>query len=228
LKLYRSRLLRNSADSGGAAVAHGFTAVESLVADNGGYDGGAVQVGDAFGGYGPADIRNSTFTGNRSATCPALCAGDARIINSTFSHNGGEGVAISVRQDARIFNSTIAFNAGCGGVAVRSGTLRLESTIIAGNTCVGAALDLEYNGTVIGSHNLVGASSSTLPADTLRADPRLKPLARNGGFTPTHALADTSPAINHGCNVLGLKYDQRGRGFPRTKGGYPDIGAFER
>ena len=89
LTLYRSRLLRNGADVGGAASVHGFTAVESLVADNSGYDGGAVQVGDAFGGYGPADIRNSTFTGNRSATCPALCAGDARIINSTFSRNGG-------------------------------------------------------------------------------------------------------------------------------------------
>lgn len=133
-----------------------------------------------------------------------------------------------MRQDARIFNSTIAFNAGCGGVEVRYGTLRLESTIIAGNTCAGAALDLEYNGTVNGSHNLVGASSATLPVDTLRADPRLKPLARNGGFTPTHALADTSPAINRGSNVLGLKYDQRGHGFPRTKGVCTDIGAFER
>ena len=67
-----------------------------------------------------------------------------------------------------------------------------------------------------------------LPADTLRSDPRLLPLALNGSFPPTNALAADSPAINRGSNVLGLRYDQRGPGFPRTKDGYTDIGAFER
>lgn len=223
LTLYRSRLLRNHADSGSAAIAHDeFTAVESLVADNSGYDGGAVQVGDAFGAYGPADVRNSTFTGNSSGVCIALCAGHARIINSTFSQNHGPSEALSATKGASIFNSTIAFNS-CSGVYV-AGTLRLESTIIAGNTCG----DLYLNGSLTGSHNLVGISNTVLPADTLRSDPRLAPLARNGGFTPTHALTDASPAINRGSNVLGLKYDQRGCGFPRTKGASTDIGAFER
>jgi hypothetical protein len=227
--LYRSRLLRNSSDVGSAAIAaRGFTAVESLVADNAGYDGGAVYVGSAFErASGAADIRNSTFTGNSSGTCLALCVGRARIINSTFSHNHGDFAAISATKGASIFNSTIAFNAGCGGVYVE-GALRLESTIIAGNTCAGAPMDLQFDGGLTGAHNLVAASSSTLPMDTLRSNPRLLPLARNGGPTPTHALADTSPAINRGSNVLGLKYDQRGAGFPRVKGGCADIGAFER
>jgi hypothetical protein len=37
-----------------------------------------------------------------------------------------------------------------------------------------------------------------------------------------------SPAINRGGNVLNRTYDQRGPGFPRVKGAFPDIGAVER
>jgi hypothetical protein len=232
--LYRSRLLRNNADIASAAVAgEGFTAVQSLIADNEGYDGGAVYVGDVFGApSGFAEIRGSTFTRNLSegGDCSALCVGRSSIANSTFSGNSWDP-AIASRDGASIFNSTIAFNQGwnnCRGPVRVDGALRLESTIISGNTCGSTPMDLEYAGSVIGSHNLVVASSATLPLDTLRADPRLKPLARNGGFTPTHSLADASLALNRGSNVLGLKYDQRGHGFPRTKGGCTDIGAFER
>ena len=228
--LYRNRLLRNGADVGSAAIAaNGFTAVESLVADNGGYDGGAVHVGGAYNrAYGPADIRNSTFTGNSSGTCLALCVGYARIVNSTFSNNHGDFSAISATRGANVFNSTIAYNHTCGGGIDSDGTLRLESTIIAGNTCGSMPMDLYYAGSVTGSHNLVVASPLQLPADTLRSDPRLAPLALNGSFPPTNALGADSPAINRGSNVLGWRYDQRGPGFPRTKDGYTDIGAFER
>ena len=41
-------------------------------------------------------------------------------------------------------------------------------------------------------------------------------------------LFSDSPAINHGGNVLNRAYDQRGPGFPRVKGAFPDIGAIER
>jgi hypothetical protein len=40
-------------------------------------------------------------------------------------------------------------------------------------------------------------------------------------------LAD-SPAINRGHNNFNREYDQRGPGFPREKGAFPDIGAIER
>jgi len=53
------------------------------------------------------------------------------------------------------------------------------------------------------------------PADTIRFDPMLAPLADNGGRTWTHALLDGSPAIDDGNNEAGLLYDQRGPGFPR-------------
>ena len=54
LTLYRSRLLRNHADSGSAAIAHDeFTAVESLVADNSGYDGALCKWGTRSGPMAP-------------------------------------------------------------------------------------------------------------------------------------------------------------------------------
>jgi hypothetical protein len=56
-------------------------------------------------------------------------------------------------------------------------------------------------------------------------DPRLGPLADNGGPTLTHALLAGSPALGAGANPLGLTTDQRG--LPRTVFGRPDIGAFE-
>jgi hypothetical protein len=36
-----------------------------------------------------------------------------------------------------------------------------------------------------------------------------------------------SPAIDAGNDVANLTTDQRGLGFPRISGAFPDIGAFE-
>ena len=48
-----------------------------------------------------------------------------------------------------------------------------------------------------------------LPPGTIVDDPRLGPLQDNGGFTPTHALLNGSPAIDSGSNPLALNFDQR-------------------
>jgi hypothetical protein len=68
-------------------------------------------------------------------------------------------------------------------------------------------------------------------------NPRIGPLANNGGPSQTHALLPNSPAIDNGSNILatgaGLTTDQRGPGFPRFVDGNADstatvdIGAFE-
>jgi hypothetical protein len=66
-------------------------------------------------------------------------------------------------------------------------------------------------------------------------DPRLAPLAFNGGRTQTHALLPGSRAVDAGDNS-GLPFgaDQRGPGFARIRDGngdgsrLVDIGAFER
>jgi hypothetical protein len=54
-------------------------------------------------------------------------------------------------------------------------------------------------------------------------DPRIGPLADNGGPTMTHALLAGSPAINNGVVVAGITTDQRGY----RRDSKPDIGAYE-
>jgi hypothetical protein len=107
----------------------------------------------------------------------------------------------------------------------------IESTIIANNYCEGVPhrdIFRDVFGSVEGANNLITSSDTALPPDTISGDPRLAPLANNGGRTRTHALLDDSPAIGAGNNAAGLAYDQRGPGFPRVKGPQADIGAYER
>jgi hypothetical protein len=84
------------------------------------------------------------------------------------------------------------------------------------------------SGTVLdGGHNLASDSSAHLsaPGSFNNIDPRLGPLADNGGPTPTMALLPGSPAIDAGDTAAGPSTDQRGVGRP--VGAASDIGAFE-
>src|SRR5262249_44043164 len=60
-------------------------------------------------------------------------------------------------------------------------------------------------------------------ADSITGDPKLGPLADNGGPTQTMALLPGSPALNAAGPALAPATDQRG--FAR--GAAPDIGAYE-
>ena len=67
-----------------------------------------------------------------------------------------------------------------------------------------------------------------LPPDTIMSDRvLLGPLRDNGGPTLTRAPEYGSAALDQGSNPMNLQYDQRGAGYPRTRG-LPDIGAVER
>src|SRR5436190_1308654 len=120
---------------------------------------------------------------------------------------------------------------GCAqgaGLAI-NGNVRIDSSIISGNTCNGAPSDLgedSNTGTSIpGANNLIGHSDIQVPPDTIFAnDPRLGALANNGGATQTHAVLADSPALDAGNNASGFQSDQRGNGFPRVKGAAADIG----
>jgi hypothetical protein len=132
--------------------------------------------------------------------------------------------------------------AGINVVGVGLSTqISLHNTIVAGNTVVpsgGTALlhDL-YTGTkppqyVSLGYNLIQAAvgvtySGTTDGNIYGVDPKLGPLANNGGPTQTMALLAGSAAIDAGDpNQLGLPpIDQRG--LPRMAHGRIDIGAFE-
>jgi len=108
-----------------------------------------------------------------------------------------------------------------------SGTT-LTNTIVANNPsgigangdCLGAVASIGYNLDSDGSCGF--ASTGDLP----NTNPKLGPLADNGGTTETHALLAGSPAINAGspdCPPPGA--DQRGLSRPQAS--VCDIGAYE-
>ena len=105
------------------------------------------------------------------------------------------------------------------------------NTIIALNS--GAAPDVYGNFNSLG-HNLIGATNGAIGSwrandwvgsSASPLDPRIGPLADNGGTTLTLALLPGSPAIDAGTGTGVPPTDQRE--FPRPAGLAVDIGAFE-
>ena len=200
------------------------------------YDTGGALFADK-GGY----FYRSTVSGNFSdGTGGGFAAhGGVRLLDSTISSNyagrRGGGLFLRSAEAMLVSNSTIAFNQAVtigGGIyaAAAPQSFVLQSSIVADNTAIdGADLGARLALSVAGANNLVlaPAANVTVPADTVRSDPKLGPLAANGGATRTHALLPGSPAIDRGNNAAGLAFDQRGAGSPRRIGAAPDIGAYE-
>lgn len=170
------------------------------------------------------------------------------IVDSTISnnraHSNSAGYTLGTLD---IYNSTIAYNAEITNQnsgegedplmpcerrgALEADVLHLESTIVARNSCVAGPVGYGISAStdsVVGANNLVEYPLVPVPADTLSLDPRLAPLADNGGYSATHLPLPDSPVLGQGSNQLDRMYDQRGPGFPRVKGGAPDIGSTER
>ena len=126
----------------------------------------------------------------------------ATIALTTISSNVGTlGFgALDTMADLTLRGSTIAFNTSGptvpAGVTLSGSTTDLQSTIIADN----APMDLAGGGAIFGNNSLVkiAAPGTTLPVGTLTLDPKLGPLAFNGGPTRTHALGAGSPALGAG------------------------------
>jgi len=232
--------------SGGAAVTHDLLAQYSSINDNTTNGSvAAISVGH------DVTLRNSSIVRNDAkfyySTYFGYAAGfNILIVNSTIADNAAElgaGVNMGEVGSLTIANSTVAFNnerlaasSSCMGALNWFGDIELESAIVANNVCGGVPADIRVpsddppptESPIAGANNLVGSSTTVLPRDTIRSDPRLAPLADNGGETLTHALLADSPAIDMGNNIAALVVDQRGAGFPRVKGAHADIGAVER
>jgi len=233
---------RSDKGDGGAFVLVSLHLTHSSVTNN--YARGSAA---AFQVNWSAWIFHSTIAGNYAgAGGIAVFAGDARtrlmVADSTITNNSAEslsGLLIS-NPSAVVVNNTIAFNherfknsSTCGGALNWVGTIHLESNIVANNTCGTSPVDINvsrFSDQIEGEDNLVMAGNAFVlpPGTIISADPRLAPLANNGGPTKTRALMPGSPAIDAGNNAAGLDYDQRGPGFPRVKGLRADIGAVER
>ena len=183
------------------------------------------QGGGVFLRDGNATITNSTISGNvttySGGAGVTILSGSLSVTNSTIVANGLEG------------SNTPVGDAG-GGIRQFGGTVSLLNTIVADNTQMLGTLhwDVSRSGGVLSATNSLIEHVNTgtingVNTANLFLDPLLGPLQDNGGPTFTHALRIGSPAIDAGAAPMGLVFDQRGEGFPRSPNGAPDIGAYE-
>ena len=237
----------NEADSGGGGIVALSTATltRSTVSGNTTLGaGGGINASTAT-------LTRSTVSGNRSNSFGGgIAAGNtATLTNSTVSSNttlsnGGGIWAIS----ATLLNCTVTENLaliGGGLFHEPGGAFSVKNTIVAQNLILPGGSNRDVNGTFVSQgHNLIGIGGGIGFVNDVNGDlvgtflspidPKLGPLALNGGRTRTHALLAGSPAIDKGDDAGVTATDQRGAGFARKKDGNGDgiarvdIGAFER
>ena len=241
----------NHASVGGAIGQQGgdLTVLRSTISANGSINsGGGIDVT-----YGTLKLLDSAVIGNGSGGTYGggiFIAGTLLMTNSTVSSNFGEfgGGICAPLGESFIVNSTISSNSASqsgGGIyftpSRAEDKMILRNTLVAGNSAPNGPdcsspisplqpiTSLDYN--LIQNTN--GCTITNLIAHNIyNLDPKLGPLADNGGPTPTHALLPDSPAIDQGSSG-GLATDQRG--LPRIFN-FPayfdaadgsDIGAYE-
>jgi hypothetical protein len=104
----------------------------------------------------------------------------------------------------------------------------VRNTIISGNTLDNCDTE-QFDGIISSQGNNISSDAScpfTKPTDKQNTNPRLGPLANNGGPTDTRALLAGSPAVDAAANTGCPATDQRGVVRPQRTA--CDIGAYER
>ncbi len=242
---FKSALIGNSAMNGGAIHSRGpVTIADSTITGN-----QAVQLGGGlYTAYNVVTISTTTINGNSAKAGGGAFTSsstgtfeNSTISGNTATSNGGGIYSKGNYASLTIRNSTVTANSASvfgGGLfrATTNGAMMIQGAIIARNFNSNSP-DMSFNAptNIAGDNNLIGVADTgnmTLTglnnltgtlADPL--DPMLAPLANYGGPTPTHALLPGSPAINAGSAIAGITTDQRG--YLRTYGTAPDIGAYE-
>ncbi len=226
--------------------------VESTIAAN--TVTGTVSDGGGLASWsGSATIVRSAITDNASNENGGGVANLRQMVirDSTISGNRANGDGGGIYNDGwemNLFNVTVASNRADhnqDGVGGRGGGIRnngdltvflnLRSVIVGdneGNGPVGA----DYSGLLYSlGRNVIenpqGVIFQGSAENILWTDPRLDPLADNGGPTRTHALREFSVAIDYGDPGYVTPKDQRGYVRPQDGNGdgivRPDAGAFE-
>ncbi len=193
---------------------------------------------DSYLGYGG-------FGGGVSVT-----GGTVTLVNVTLSGNGasnGGGLYVMSGGAAVLLSSTVAENradwwrAGAGAYAEPGGSLSCGHSILAGNVAWTEPNDTAGTITSLGDVWIGAPGDALIIGDltglVIGVDPRLGPLADNGGATPTRALLSGSPAIDASLTPcldavgMPLAWDQRLVPRPRDGDGDGtsacDPGAFE-
>ncbi|HEX5848665.1 MAG TPA: choice-of-anchor Q domain-containing protein [Rubrobacter sp.] len=248
LKINDSTISSNSAAFGGGIYNTGgpVTLTDSTLSNNqSSYSGGGIF----NGGAGTVTIANSTLSDNSASSYGGgitTRGGTVTVTNSTLSGNSTEGLGggvynlggLAVMEYSTITNNRARSGSGSGLASFGDSATHTEmlSTIISANQ--GTDVDITegsgdsvdsrgYN--LIGDGNATGAFNQTGDKSGVD-DPRLGPLADNGGPTQTHTLLSGGPAIDaipKGTNGCGTTFAEDQRGVSRPQGSGCDIGAFE-
>jgi len=170
--------------------------------------------GYAINAPGTVAIQNSTFSANNGSAL--WLGGTDSVTNSTISANASRGIMLD--GNVTLTNDTIASNAA-GGIVNPSITsfTRLINTIVWGNTGGDCTAPVDSTTSSLDGDGTCGVGALS------RSDPRLGPLAANGGPTQTRALLPGSAAFDQGvssCPAVDQRYVLRSE--PKC-----DLGAYE-
>lgn len=228
LEVRSSRLADNAADRGGALFVNGsLTLLDSTLAAN------AARTGAALASYGNVAIERTTVADNASsAGCAVFVATDATFVrNATFSGNPGSCVfsvgppATLTFEHATIHANPVADALSVGGVVAFSNSVIANPVVT--SECTNGGAILSTGGNLDSDGSCVGAGPGDLPG----TEPRLGPLADDGGPTATHAPLARSPLRDAADGMLCPAIDQRGVARPIDGDGDGtaacDIGAVE-
>jgi CSLREA domain-containing protein len=233
LTIEDSTIENNSAPTGGGLyvamrTTSSYTIRRSLVANNSATDGAGLYLAQTA----PGSIINTTFSNNQATNN-----------GGAIYHAGSNLLTLSWITVTGNLADSDALDGGMGHALYRKYdtalalATRFDHSIIAGNGNAGAlqCVDASLNGSIINTagFNVLGDMSGCPVTeyvagdsanDITGQDPLLLPLADNGGYTRTHAMQATSPAIDldtTSCNMT----DQRG--VHRQIWGGCDSGAYE-
>jgi subtilisin-like proprotein convertase family protein len=149
------------------------------------------------------------------------------LSGNTASASGG-GAIHADGGSMEITSSTVVSNTDPGLKTGDAGTLSVANSIVVdrsgGPNCSGAITSQGYNLETKNSCNF------TQPGDQIDISSHgVGRLKDNGGPTPTHAIAFSSPATNSGTtdSEMCQSADQRGITRPQPEDGQCDIGAYE-
>ncbi len=205
-------------------------------------DGGGLWVG------GPATsvtLQDSTVSGNTAdrdgggiyveGMDGTLLIEQTTVSGNLAGRNGGGIYFAAPSAEVTIAHSTIAGNFTTlegGGIYASGISVTLDQTIAGDNmTTVDNDLANDSDGSFDARFSLIEfpgtANLNDNGGNVLNQDPQLGPLTNNGGPTPTHLPALTSPAVNAGDPAFVPPPATDQRGLPRVVSGRIDIGSVE-